>query len=193
MPDTDSAHSGDDQEVSKPGRFGVPLTDEARAKGREVAAENRIRRENLAAEVRALEMFERAAPAMAKVLIDAAQGRSGFERLSPKERAAFAVKVLEYGVGRPRTTPDVPGPTEAAAQAQGLHFGVGSPQGDLLASVGADPGSEVEELASQRIERNVEIIPDGEGDEYVSPAERARDNSAGDGPLTPAEIGGTGA
>lgn len=167
MPDTERAHTDPDQAVSKPGPDPKNLTAEGRELGTKVAAERRARRANLASEVRALEMFEKAAPAMAKVLIDAAQGKHGFERLSPKERAAFAVKVLEYGVGRPRTTAEVPGPVEAAAQAQGLHFGVGSPQGDLLASVGGDPGSEVEELASQRIERNVEIVPDGTGDEYV--------------------------
>lgn len=150
------------------------LSSAGRAKGRAVAAENRARRIALKAEVKALEIFERAAPSMAQVLVNAAQGKQGFERLSPKERASFAIKVLEYGVGRPRTAVEVPGPVEATAQAQGLHFGVGSPQGDLLAAVGGDPGTEGEELAAQRVEQTVEIIPDGTGEEYVLASERER-------------------
>lgn len=107
-----------------------PFTPEQRAKGRAVREANAKRRMGMTAEVKAIDRFEQASEKMAQVVINAALGIEGFEKLSPKERAGFAVKVLEYGVGRPRQA-EAPMPPEAAA-AQGLHFGVGGPQGELI-------------------------------------------------------------
>lgn len=118
-----------------------PFTPEQRAKGRAVREANAKRRMGMTAEVKAIDRFEQASEKMAQVIINAALGIEGFEKLSVKERAGFALKVLEYGVGRPRQA-EAPMPPEAAA-AQGLHFGVGSPQGELIGDQPAESPSVV--------------------------------------------------
>lgn len=92
--------------------------------GGKKGAETRARRAEIKADVRAREKFEQASDQLAQVLIDAALGHKGYERLDPKERAALAIKCLEYGIGRPRPMTDQP--TIAAPQ-EGLHFDVGPP------------------------------------------------------------------
>jgi hypothetical protein len=84
-------------------------------------AEARVR-QAVRADMKAKLKFEAAAEKLASVLIDAALGNGDFEKLEPRERAGFAVKALEYGVGRPR--PEAERPPEATKQ-PGLHFQIG--------------------------------------------------------------------
>lgn len=70
----------------------------------------------------ARDTFQQRAEDLAKVLIDAALGRGDFAQLAPKDRAGFAVRALEYGVGRPRPMTEEPPPS---APEPGLHFELG--------------------------------------------------------------------
>lgn len=99
--------------------------EEARELGRrggQASAAARAERAKLRQDVLAKARFEQAADDMAKVIIDAAMGREDFAQLAPKERAMFALKALEYGVGRPR--PSEPEAPEVVEQQQGLAFTV---------------------------------------------------------------------
>jgi hypothetical protein len=139
-----------------------PITLEQAQLGGRRSAEARARRRNLNAEVRALERFERASEQMAELLINAALGKAGFENLSSKDRAGFAVKCLEYGVRRPRQTTEPQTPVVEPVQ-QGLHFDVGpapgasdfavtGPQGDVRGVVdrGPDAGETIDRRGGRR-------------------------------------------
>ena len=91
-------------------------------KGGQASAAARAERAKLRQDVLAKARFEQAADDMAKVIIDAAMGKDDFKVLSPKERAMFALKALEYGVGRPR--PSEPEAPEVVEQQTGLAFTV---------------------------------------------------------------------
>ena len=91
-------------------------------KGGQASAAARAERSKLRQDVLAKARFERAADDMAAILIDAAMGKGDFTALGPKERAMFALKALEYGVGRPRPTePEAP---EVVEQQTGLAFAI---------------------------------------------------------------------
>lgn len=106
----------------------APSKEQARLGGKK-SGEARRAKARLRADVRAKLKFEDAAEQVAGVLVQAALGQGKFERLDAKEQAQFAVKVLEYAVGRPR-------PTEPASQSEeptgGVHIVLGGPQGDLI-------------------------------------------------------------
>jgi len=91
-------------------------------KGGQASAAARAERAKLRQDVLAKARFEQAADDMAKVIIDAAMGKDDLKVLSPKERAMFALKALEYGVGRPR--PSEPEAPEVVEQQTGLAFTV---------------------------------------------------------------------
>lgn len=98
--------------------------DTARAAGKaggKKSAQTRQRRAAIKKDVQAREAFEEAAADLAGVVIDAALGRGDYAKLDPKDRANFAVKGLEWGVGRPRAVTDEPVSTEPQV---GLHFDV---------------------------------------------------------------------
>jgi len=100
-----------------------PLTaEEAREMGAKGAAASKLAREKkkqVRADLRAKAKFEDSAEKFAQVIIDAALGNGDFKALNPRERAQFALKGLEYAVGRPRPTE----PTEHAEdQGPGLTF-----------------------------------------------------------------------
>lgn len=83
------------------------------------ARAEKARRATLRADLRAKAKFEDQAERLAQVIIDAALGNGDFKNLMPRERATFAVKGLEYAVGRPRPTE----PTEhLSEQGPGLTF-----------------------------------------------------------------------
>lgn len=100
-------------------------TEEAREMGRKGAAQTakaraeHKRRADLRADLRAKAKFEDKAEALAQVIIDAALGNGDFKALNPRERATFAVKGLEYAVGRPRPTEATERPDDMAT---GLTF-----------------------------------------------------------------------
>lgn len=77
----------------------------------------------LSADERARRKFNSKADQLAQVLIDAALGQGAFVELEPKDRVGYAVKALEYGIGRPRPMAEKP-PEEEASQ-DGLHFTIG--------------------------------------------------------------------
>lgn len=113
--------------------------EEASALGRKgglASAAARSERSKLRNDILARARFEQAADKMAEVIIHAALGEDDFSALSPKERAMFALKALEYGVGRPRASEPVV-PEEADVQA-GLAFAVREEDRilDALAGVG---------------------------------------------------------
>lgn len=110
----------------------MPPTKEQARLGGLKSAETRKKKAELRADLRARLKFEQVAEKMAEVIIDAALGQGDFEKLDPKERAQFALKALEYGVGRPRQT-DASGPPPEEKKDEGLHFIIGSPQGELIA------------------------------------------------------------
>jgi hypothetical protein len=93
------------------GRKGAAQTAKARAE--------HMRRAALRADLRAKAKFEDSAEKLAQVIIDAALGNGDFKALNPRERATFAVKGLEYAVGRPRPTEPTEHPEE---QGPGLTF-----------------------------------------------------------------------
>lgn len=103
----------------------VPWTSEtarlAGLKGGKASAAARRKKAEVRADLRARATFEEAADKMAQVIIEAALGRGDFERLDPKERAQFALKALEYGVGRPRQQDPNPLPHQDSGP-QGLTF-----------------------------------------------------------------------
>lgn len=79
--------------------------EEASALGRiggKASAKARAERSKMRADILAKSRFERRADDMAEVIIAAALGDGDFASLSPKDRAVFALKALEYGIGRPR-------------------------------------------------------------------------------------------
>lgn len=73
------------------------------AKGGRARAESMKARKAKTADERAKAIFEAAASTMAAILVEAAKGEGDFAALEPKERAAFAKTVLEFGIGRPMT------------------------------------------------------------------------------------------
>lgn len=83
----------------------------------------------------AMQEFESEAVEMARIVISAAKGQGEFKRLSPKERAGYALKALEFGIGRPRQGEARKG--EEKPQEPGLSFKA-SPQGDFLRSEETD-------------------------------------------------------
>ena len=91
-------------------------------KGGRASGAARAERAKLRNDVLARSRFERAADDMANIIIKAAKGEGEFSALQPKERAAFALKALEYGVGRPRAADPVT-PEEEEVQA-GIAFSV---------------------------------------------------------------------
>ena len=103
----------------------VAGSEEARELGRlggRASAIARAKRAKLRNDVLAKARFEDAADKMAQVIIKAALGEGEFGVLLPKERAQFALKALEYGVGRPRPSePDAP---EEVETQQGIAFSV---------------------------------------------------------------------
>lgn len=113
-----------------------PPSPEAASRGGKASAQTRRKNANQRADVRARRKFEQAAERAAAVLIQAALGEGEFKELEPGERAKFAIKVLEYGVGRPRTV-DPPEPPQTKQEA-GLHISVGAPQGDFIQTPEAD-------------------------------------------------------
>lgn len=80
----------------------IPPDREAARRGGQKSAQIRKEQARLKADARARLRFENATEKMAELLIEAALGEGVFSRLDPKDRANFAVKVLEYGMGRPR-------------------------------------------------------------------------------------------
>lgn len=94
-------------------------------KGGKASAVARAKKAAIRADVRARATFEKAAEQMANVIIEAALGRGDFAVLDPKERAQFALKALEYGVGRPRQQDPNPIPHDSGPQ--GLAFVVPEP------------------------------------------------------------------
>lgn len=108
------------------GGKGPALTPEqARELGRQGGLASQAKRREKAAiraDVRAKAAFANASEEMAKVIIDAAKGTGEFAKLDVKERAQFALKALEYGMGRPRAM-DPPTP-EAPEGPAGLTFTV---------------------------------------------------------------------
>lgn len=109
----------------------APSKDAARRGGLK-SAQRRRERAEVRADLRAKTKFEHASEKMADILIRAALGMDEFAKLEPKDRAQFALKVLEYGVGRPRQTEQEKEAPEAAPA--GLKFTIGGPQGDLVAT-----------------------------------------------------------
>ena len=80
----------------------------ANSKWRDAQERTEDERRRFTAAARAQLAFEDATEDMAAVIIRAAKGTGKFKDLLPKEQAQFALKVLEYGVGRPQTRqPDV--------------------------------------------------------------------------------------
>lgn len=59
----------------------------------------------MSSDAKARRVFEAEAEYMARELVKAAKGEGAYAELDPKERAQFALKVLEYGVGRPTQAP----------------------------------------------------------------------------------------
>lgn len=108
----------------------VPPSREASRLGGLRSAETRRRKAKLRADLLAKVKFEQAAERLAQVLIDAALGEGDFARLDPKDRVNFAVKALEYGVGRPRPLDTTS--QEVEEPQRGISFTIGSPQGDLI-------------------------------------------------------------
>jgi hypothetical protein len=102
----------------------VPWTSEtarqAGLKGGKASAAARRKKAEVRADLRARATFEEAADKMAQVIVSAALGTGDFARLDPKERAQFALKALEYGVGRPRQQD--PNPIQTDVGPQGLAF-----------------------------------------------------------------------
>jgi hypothetical protein len=92
----------------------------------------------LSADTTARIVFEESADEMARIIIQAAKGAGRFKGLLPKEQAQFALKALEYGIGRPRTTKEEP-VTEDTSIA-GLSFDVQDPPGE---TAGAGVNGEV--------------------------------------------------
>ena len=66
--------------------------------------------------------FEQNADKMAQVVIAAALGKGVYAKLSPKDRAMFALKALDYGIGRARAS-EAPVQQSITPQ-QGLTFTV---------------------------------------------------------------------
>lgn len=84
------------------------------------SAQARRKKKDIRADLRARAKFEQSAEDLASVLIQAALGKDEFKNLSPKERAVFAIKALEYGVGKPRQVE--PGQMQETEPAAGLVF-----------------------------------------------------------------------
>ncbi len=93
-------------------------------------AERAAQRKEILAQAR----FQEAADDMAAIIIEAAKGHKDFKALSPKDRAQFAVKALEYGVGRPRGVE--PAAPEEVEEQQGLAFQVADEDRTLAALAG---------------------------------------------------------
>ena len=74
------------------------------AKGAAASKLAREKKKQVRADLRAKAKFEDQAERFAQVIIDAALGNGDFKALNPRERAGFALKGLEYAVGRPRPT-----------------------------------------------------------------------------------------
>jgi hypothetical protein len=89
------------------------FTREDAVKGAMAANEARRRKAALKGAVLAKEKFEKDAEKLADVLIRAALGLEEYAKLDPKDRAMFAVKALEYGIGKPSVArPEVKEPEE---------------------------------------------------------------------------------
>jgi hypothetical protein len=89
------------------------FTKEDAVKGAMAANEVRRRKAALKGSVLAKEKFEKDADKLADVLIRAALGLEEYAKLDPKDRAMFAVKALEYGIGKPSVArPEVKEPEE---------------------------------------------------------------------------------
>lgn len=99
------------------------------ARGGRASAEARRKKKVIRADLLAKAKFEGRAEDMANVLIQAALGQGDFARLDPKERAQFALKVLEYGLGRPRAME--PAMAEPVETVSGLSFGTNVPMESL--------------------------------------------------------------
>lgn len=76
----------------------------------------------------AQERFDSEAEEMAVIVLRAAKGMGEFVDLRPSQRAQYALKALEYSLGRPRQGEKK---GEEKAQEPGLSFKA-SPQGDFL-------------------------------------------------------------
>lgn len=91
------------------------------------SAEVRAARRAMRGDKAAREKFEQLAPAMADILSDAARGVGAFSTLSPKDRAQFAVKALEYGMGRARAMEAEQAPVSVEPQQSGVTFATREP------------------------------------------------------------------
>jgi hypothetical protein len=115
--------------------------EQARELGRQggkASAAARAERKKLRHDVLAKNRFEQAADDMAEILLAAAKGEGEYSQLSPKDRATFALKALEYGIGRPRPSePDAP---EVQEQQAGLAFAVREEDKVLDALAGVSSG-----------------------------------------------------
>lgn len=120
----------------------------ASAKGRDKARATIARKKELRGDIRAKEAFERDADKLAAVIIAAAMGQGEYARLDPKDRANFALKGLEYAIGRPRPMAEH---SQEPAAAAGISFartegdGDGLPAKSIPQDVGGAPGSDLRE------------------------------------------------
>jgi hypothetical protein len=94
-------------------------------------------REEVRAEVRALERFALAADDIAQELLDAALARGKWAQgtqgalLDPKERIAILKTCLEYAVGKARPMAVAAESPPEQAEEKGLSFGVRTPETEL--------------------------------------------------------------
>lgn len=88
---------------------GAPWDAEAARDAGRKSGEARRRKRDLSPVERAEEAAGRDAPQLVKELLDAAHGRGSFEGLNADLRLKALIRALEYGLGRPSTTPKGPG------------------------------------------------------------------------------------